>query len=569
MTEEEYQLWLKEQQDAIKNRKKLRKERAPFNPDITDEETLTFLDRKPYSDENQISVLVKFEKEDDDGEKITKVYKLLSNGELLETEMKKLTSICQFNGEWYRKKGFHWLNYLKHDDLKIIFDAIWQELNNRIYLREDEEISFSLFSLFAISTYFQEIFDTYPYINITSSDKGAGKTNTAKSIMSFCHMGKVTKITRSAAMRIIEREHNTSFFDEINKYDEKDEIWGMLITSYKRGNVYSITNTNSGEVDDYEPFSPKIFAYTKDLPHLHANDLLSRSLIFKVYKNIGKNFVRIKQINENEPDENDKKFEFWRNLLYLYKLKFSPEVKNIHEETKNDYSISGRNRELFLNFLTLAKIVKKDHDGTDLYEKILNYAKEHQRKTEEVSKEWDNEYIVKILLANKLHDKSFILNEITTKLNEVAISLGEKRDGWKGFAGKTISKRLDVLGFEKDDEKYQGKTVIFCSKNQLDYQVDIYIVEDMTKEDLNPFKIEDLTIINKREKQKKLPLIENLEDNHLFDKIMKFLNKDESRSLDDLVTHCNGKRQEILGILKALFREGTIYEPEDKRYRLT
>jgi hypothetical protein len=131
---------------------------------------------------------------------------------------------------------------------------------------EDHHQSRAL-ALWAAHTYLKNVIQVTPYLNITSPDKGSGKTRLLEVLAVLVKDPYFTVLVSPAALfRIIDQEHPTVLLDEVDslrsqQYGFSNEMKGLLNQGYRRNGAKLVRAVrDSKEVLRYDLFCPKAFA---------------------------------------------------------------------------------------------------------------------------------------------------------------------------------------------------------------------------------------------------------------------------------------------------------------------
>jgi hypothetical protein len=327
------------------------------------------------------------------------------------------------------------------------FPSIYKELRSvqSNYLFFEEEIHYDLLSLGSASTYFREIFATYPYFDLFSSENETGKTTAMKvliwcSYYGFCLLGP----TEAVLFRAIDSCHSPIGIDELDKlylnYRENANLFSLLDSGYSKGLPSYRVDRSKGpsQITGYDGFGLKAYTRTREI----SRELLSRSITINMLRNKG--FKRIKR----DPTPND--FELIRDKLYAYRLKHWRQVKEAYEEVRNSDLLIGRLADLYYPLLTMAKL-----KSTQLFSKVLEYAKREERA--KVQAELDQ---VDKALLRTLTEKNLVgeveLKKITDLVNKKLIEQGDI-DKRHLIWPKIIETKLRGFGFKPSSLKIDDR----------------------------------------------------------------------------------------------------------------
>jgi hypothetical protein len=142
--------------------------------------------------------------------------------------------------------------------------------------------------------------------------------------------------------------------------------------------------------------------------------------------------------------------------MYHARLREYQKVKEIYEVLITSNVLAGRTGDLYYPLLSIAKLISED-----VYNEVLNYAKETERERTEVD-EWNRE------LINMLYDEG-IYGSISSKdikpqyqdrLRDAGL-LKEEKDIYT----RTVTNKLKKFGFKQDSKKTENKTWFLIDKN--------------------------------------------------------------------------------------------------------
>jgi hypothetical protein len=351
----------------------------------------------------------------------------------------------------------------------VPFSSIYEELRTQQskYLYLEEDIYYDLESLGSATTFFREVFYTYPYFDFFSPENNTGKTTAMKVLIWCSYYGFcMQRPTEAILFRAVDSCHGAIGIDEIDKlylkYNENANIFSLLNSGYSKG-LASYRMDMSGEVPKiiaYDGFGLKAFTRTEEIP----KELISRSIIITMLRNKGfKHIIR-------DPEPGD--FQQIRDKLYFYRLKHFERIKKIYEEIKKSDSLEGRQGDLYYPLLTMAKLV-----SDDLFNRILEYAKKESR--EKAGNELDpiNEALLRTLIEERKigHVE---LKGLTDSVNERLIAQGEIKEK-ESIWPKTIGTRLRGFKFKKSLFKPHNRVHFFIEEDRLNRIANIYLPSDL------------------------------------------------------------------------------------------
>jgi hypothetical protein len=147
--------------------------------------------------------------------------------------------------------------------IKNIVERIETYLQDYVTLA-DPQYSLPI-ALWIIGTYCFMDFDSYPYLQITSSTKRSGKTRLSEMI-SFCcsNPRNFGALTGATLFRAIDEEHPTIIFDEAEGLNSEaaGTMRSVLNIGYRRGQT--VPRLAAGGLKEYDTYCPKIFIQIGD-----------------------------------------------------------------------------------------------------------------------------------------------------------------------------------------------------------------------------------------------------------------------------------------------------------------
>jgi hypothetical protein len=239
----------------------------------------------------------------------------------------------------------------------LIYDLVHAMFYKHLYHPNDDD--YALDVLWTIGTYFHQLFDAYPYLNI-HGQKGSGKTTI---LVLLGHLAfnayHVTNVSEASLFRWIEAAAPTMLIDEQEGLtsrqaarEQKADLMGILKSGYQKGPVVTRQDTNDPSImRQYHIYCPKAIASVELLEDI----LGDRSLLTYMHRPDDSLFKNGRLIprNQMQPEE----FNPIRDQLYLLLMQHAPAVAAIAPQVRMTYA--GRFGELALPLFTIAALV--DH----------------------------------------------------------------------------------------------------------------------------------------------------------------------------------------------------------------
>lgn len=238
-----------------------------------------------------------------------------------------------------------------------VYDAVYALFHKHLWHPNDDD--YALDVLWTIGTYFHQIFDAYPYLNI-HGQKGSGKTTI---LILNGHLAfnayHVTNVSEASLFRWIEAAAPTMLIDEQEGLtsrqagrEQKADLMGILKSGYQKGPVVTRQDTNDPSImRQYHIYCPKAIASVELLEDI----LGDRSLLTYMHRPDDELFKTGRLIPRNMMRESD--FAPVRDQLYLLLMQHAAAVAAIAPQVRMSYA--GRFGELALPLFTIAALV--DH----------------------------------------------------------------------------------------------------------------------------------------------------------------------------------------------------------------
>lgn len=323
------------------------------------------------------------------------------------------------------------------------------------YIEFPAQEYYSLVALWVIGTYFQPLWNTYPFLYIGGT-KGVGKTKTLKVIdcLAFNSVNSLS-VSSAALYRICEGSAATLLVDETGYLKSRtryEDLRTLLYGRYKRGQtVQRVEKTASGQqkVQFFHVFGPTALANIEGLEDVLADRVIEIILL----RSLNRNILNV------EVDDNNPVFERTRNKLYrLWMTRWQTVQKEYTEydtcstcstcdAINNNIlyynSLSGRAMERWKPILALAKWLEKEGEK-DLHTKMLAFAvKQEEIKREEDVATTAEATLVTTLLDMVKADDFYPVREIKKKMLEKM----EEQPAW--LTVDWVGRALKRLGFNE------------------------------------------------------------------------------------------------------------------------
>jgi DNA primase len=249
-----------------------------------------------------------------------------------------------------------------------VYDALMASLRQYVY--HAEESSYTVDVLWAMGTYFHQIFQAFPYLAL-HGHRGAGKSTLLTWLSAVCFNARfVVNASEAALYRSIQATAPTMLIDEqegLNSSkaakENKADLMGILKSGYKRGAMVARQRIDRPEITEhFEVYSPKALAAIE-----HFEDVLeSRAILtFMTEKPGGVTLLDNERITTRDAEE----FAPLRDQLYLLLMGQASDIPKIAERVIGMHE--NRSRELFKPLYTMAALVDISRgDGPNVWRQL-------------------------------------------------------------------------------------------------------------------------------------------------------------------------------------------------------
>ncbi len=315
-------------------------------------------------------------------------------------------------------------------DLKALYEKIKEKIKSYIYFEREEFYDLSI--LWAIGTYFSDIFNVYPILFILGPS-GSGKSRLTVLICNLSRRGYIiTNPTDANLPRIIEGYRPTLGLDDFDKIMRKNKevAYSLLKHVYKRVAVVprleKVSKSGRYFLTMFSLFAPLVINATSSFDETQME---TRIIQINITKSRQK-FPR------KDPD-----VRYWeKERKLLYKLRFLKSIEVFQIFNSIDTGLSGRNDEIWSPILTIAKLV-----DDDLFLRMRNFARELVENKEASLYQEEKEVIIAIeRLFNKIKG-----NNLGAFVNEIEFTAKDLNDELKKWL-VVEEKELNEKDFEKN-----------------------------------------------------------------------------------------------------------------------
>lgn len=389
-------------------------------------------------------------------------------------------------------------NELKLINAKSELNTCYQLINAILSDYIDMKPSYRKFiAIWIIGTYHHEAFNTYPYLFFNAM-RGSAKTRTLKLISSMGNKGDgsvLNNLTEATLFRI--KRNTVTCIDEFEQINSKDKqtIREILNSAYKRGmKVQRMKKKKSSTGEEYvtesfEPFFPIAMANIWGVEEVLAD----RSITLILEKSSNPYFTKkIEDFDSNQDilrvktiltelydviditlrsrgyifDWNDYIREKYKcnNVIYTFNINNVNNVIPIENEDLeklqffnklDDSGINGRNFELMLPILLIAKII-----SDEVFEDILKICVElvGLKKDEEYADSKDVSMFEFVAQLTSFNEELISVKELTNRFRSF-LGEQENEDRWlnEKWFGRAI-KRLNII--KAKQKRFNGSYVM-------------------------------------------------------------------------------------------------------------
>ncbi len=327
------------------------------------------------------------------------------------------------------------------------------------------EGAYSTITYWIIGTYFQHVFNSYPYILFNGlKDTGKSKSMDFTNQLAFNSI-KSANMSTSSLFRQIESRKSTVLIDEaerINDGSRMGDFRDIILSGYKKGT--KTTRTEEVMVDGVKAYVNKTFSLfsPKMIGNINGVEDVLQSRCITITMRATKN----QTIGNLEIKEEDEHWQEYRNLLYLFMFKKWKNIKEVYDTIENeDHFFKNREWELWKPILSIAKFF-----GEDKYKDLLKYAKLKVKEVREISVTDTNDHqLIKSLLV-LIYDDMWSDNYISIKnIRENLLKymdLDENSAPWA--SPKWIGNSLRRMGFKISRHVGSGVEFMISKKYIID-----------------------------------------------------------------------------------------------------
>ena len=343
-----------------------------------------------------------------------------------------------------------------------IFLSLTETIREYVFFLDERE--YNTTALAAMSTYFRDVFNSYPYIDFHAAEINCGKSTALKAITLASRYGQVVS-SASAASLYRDMWNSTFGIDEVdNQLQDKDAraiLLSILNSGYSKGYPAVRVNPDTQEVELFECFGLKILTRVGNIPESIKNRCITINMI--------RSPDTLSDIDETDP------FVEIRDQLYFKSLNEQETVAQTYHDIKTTCGLKNRDRQLWAPLLTMARLV-----STSAYDETLKYAKGYSQQRENMNDDPIVRSIIEICLRPEYLGFEVPTVNVRDELQKVLVVAGVFSDDSKKFSSRTIHNYFDSLGLMKSKKRTDGYTHYIIDKTRIESWARVYKIEGYT-----------------------------------------------------------------------------------------
>jgi hypothetical protein len=310
-----------------------------------------------------------------------------------------------------------------------LYNDVRKYIYDHVELQTD--VLYDILAAWTMAAYRLSEFDSFPYINIIGPSD-SGKTRLERTLQHLSYRGIFgPSMTASAMFRAIHKDNVTVFYDQcehLSNSKEASDLLAIIDNGYQKGGKKFLTNTDTGDYEFFNLYSPKVFASTKTL----EGTLESRSIRINMQAKTREISIKIDEATGVA----------LRGKLLLYRFRHAEENEDA-EVTLMKHTKDGRLIELFLPLYTVTLSPSFPSGSSSPSVKILEYMKNTDKVRQDLEQISIEAQIIKAIseCSESVQDGKLSFIDITEFFNSGR--LPNEQWGTKG-----VSKRVKDLGFE-------------------------------------------------------------------------------------------------------------------------
>jgi len=337
--------------------------------------------------------------------------------------------------------------FLENKNIKVSGKEIFENIKNNgykkfIYFQND--LWYDIHSLWDIATYFFQLFNTFPIMELRGvSGSAKSKTMCVSRLFTLNPTSIMVNPSEASLFRVTHSKRPTKYIDEAEKLFmyiggqwQSSPIVELINGSYTKGSSVPRLEKqgNDFKVIYYQCYSPTMIGSITGLRDATETRAITH-VMTKASDRDGRGEIEV----EDYIDE--KVYQNILNNLYLFAWENWKNVEETYKSLKIE-KLKKRDFQLWKPLLTIAKII-----GDDLFNRVLEFAiKISEQRKQDFIPEGSFDYKILEILKEQIDSGETLIyiKTITEKFNT---------NKEKKVANKTISAHLDKIGFKEFREK--------------------------------------------------------------------------------------------------------------------
>ena len=344
---------------------------------------------------------------------------------------------------------------------------LYQEVREFIYNHVElpEETEYDIMTTWVLAAYRFKEFQSFPYI-CAIGPPASGKTRLIKTLYQLSYRGIFgAALTVSAMFRAIHRDSVSIYLDQsehLSNSKEAPDFLAIVDNGYQKGGKKFLTNTDTGDYESYNVYSPKAFASTKTL----EETLESRSIRVSMQARTREISIKI----------DERRATILRSKLLLYKFRHSEETEQTEENEQilTKLTKNGRLIELFLPLYTVTVSSSFPSDASAPSTKLLEYLKSKNQ-----SRQAEEQASIDAEIVRALADCEGIIVGGKLSYNEIALMFNAQKLPGEQWKVKTVAKKVRDLGFTSC-RLSNGSSAIYWNAALLKKHKKRFMIEEQT-----------------------------------------------------------------------------------------
>jgi len=352
-------------------------------------------------------------------------------------------------------------DFLENKNEKVTGEGIFEVIKNMGYKRFlyfQNDLWYDVHSLWDIATYFFQLFNTFPIMELRGvSGTAKSKTMNVSRLFTLNPTSIMVNPSEASLFRVTHSKRPTKYIDEAEKLFmfiggqwQSSPVVELINGSYTKGSSVPRLEKqgNDFKVVYYQCYSPAMIGSIAGL----RDATETRAITHIMTKALDKDLRGELEVEDYIEEQIYQKI---RNNLYLFTWENWQKVEEIYKSLQIKH-LKKRDFQIWKPLLTIAKII-----NDNLYNRVLDFAiKISEQRKQDFIPEGTMDYKILEILKNHLDrgESLIYIKAITDKFNEF-----RKED--KKIANKTISAHLDKIGFKDFREKNRNGSHLNLTKS--------------------------------------------------------------------------------------------------------